>query len=1046
MQAQLAAANAGAEGLEAQQAAQASRQAQYVCEVEAVRSHLEACLQELQRERLLAMELRAECEALHEQAALSRDTAEQRHGAFSCPTQSDAGGSWSSSLGVGALSAPPATDQDPSLPQRFATVFEENRELISMLDRTHTKLKVTKARAAQAEALLAATQEGGGQGETTMLGAPTDGSSVRAGHSQTESRQQSRLEAYKAALMAAQEQAAISSNQAAEARARISALEAKLLRAQQGRKQKLHASSELLSSLRASRQLRRSRDQDSSKSHEGRENDAQEDQDASTAAGVDGGDMEHQVAEQLRAQQAESQALRRALDAAHAARAAEAEEAARVSLAWSQSTKQVRLLEEQVKSLEQQLQRAAASRQAHRQQQQHHTDQQYHEEWSSSSLPSTSNQSGGDEGTSALSGHDGGAAAAAHIHQQRQLDEVADTWKQACLARAQHVSDLEAELDVSSQQIRVLQKQLASKARLADKLERKVQRMEQEQRSHASKTNIDHEALMAQVVCKDEQVRALGAQVSSYEANAIQLDQQLAACQVDLKCVQDRMRSKDAQNADLRAQLEQQAARARAREVELARLQAEMQQATAAHQRGAKQMDRELGRLVLSLRELLLGAGTPSSQLLSPQQPQQQQQAASEGHAEVPSQQGPSNSSGASHSSNTSSSSSNLTGLMAAAGSKPLQHLHALLDVVADVLSKRDQQAAYAAADLRACRGEARRLEADVKALEARVMSQSENASCEREQLTAAEQEAATLRARLARKEADFSTVEAEIQRQIGDYERLKARLLKQERDGGRLAAAQDVLARKCDELQAALAAKQADCAAAAVRASQLQEALSVARQNHQAAQERLKALELQKDTEARSSSHASKQLAATQAELDESVMACKALQEQLDKKGAEIRELHQMLKAWEAMRLGKDAQITGLLERCKRHEEEAAEKARTVDSLRRKLSGVGRSVDLGSSRPFFPQHDKGATVRRSCTALFGSHASSARNASQDAAAADAPPLPPVSASAVFSREGLKASLAGIVHQQQQMQQQPAQVHSRSSAASHASSATSSAV
>jgi hypothetical protein len=28
------------------------------------------------------------------------------------------------------------------------------------------------------------------------------------------------------------------------------------------------------------------------------------------------------------------------------------------------------------------------------------------------------------------------------------------------------------------------------------------------------------------------------------------------------------------------------------------------------------------------------------------------------------------------------------------------------------------------------------------------------------------------------------------------------------------------------------------------------------------------------------------------------------------------------MLKAWEAMRLGKDAQITGLLERCKRHEE----------------------------------------------------------------------------------------------------------------------------
>lgn len=38
-------------------------------------------------------------------------------------------------------------------------------------------------------------------------------------------------------------------------------------------------------------------------------------------------------------------------------------------------------------------------------------------------------------------------------------------------------------------------------------------------------------------------------------------------------------------------------------------------------------------------------------------------------------------------------------------------------------------------------------------------------------------------------------------------------------------------------------------------------------------------------------------------------------------------RELTQMLKAWEAMRLSKDAQIASLLTRCKRHEEDAAEK-----------------------------------------------------------------------------------------------------------------------
>jgi len=52
--------------------AQTARQAQYVCEVETLRGHLEACLQELQRERRTALELRSACEALHEQAAFDR--------------------------------------------------------------------------------------------------------------------------------------------------------------------------------------------------------------------------------------------------------------------------------------------------------------------------------------------------------------------------------------------------------------------------------------------------------------------------------------------------------------------------------------------------------------------------------------------------------------------------------------------------------------------------------------------------------------------------------------------------------------------------------------------------------------------------------------------------------------------------------------------------------------------------------------------------------------------------------------------------------------
>ena len=55
------------------------------------------------------------------------------------------------------------------------------------------------------------------------------------------------------------------------------------------------------------------------------------------------------------------------------------------------------------------------------------------------------------------------------------------------------------------------------------------------------------------------------------------------------------------------------------------------------------------------------------------------------------------------------------------------------------------------------------------------------------------------------------------------------------------------------------------------------------------------------------------------------------------------------MLKAWEAMRLGKDAQIAALMERCKRHEEDAGEKARTVEALRRKLAVVGRDGVVGA-------------------------------------------------------------------------------------------------
>lgn len=90
--------------------------------------------------------------------------------------------------------------------------------------------------------------------------------------------------------------------------------------------------------------------------------------------------------------------------------------------------------------------------------------------------------------------------------------------------------------------------------------------------------------------------------------------------------------------------------------------------------------------------------------------------------------------------------------------------------------------------------------------------------------------------------------------------------------------------------------------------------------------------------------------LEVARAELDKMQQQLALAQTAADKKSQEVRELNHMLKAWEAMRLGKDAQIAALMERCKRNEEEAAEKARTVDALRRKLALAGRPGSAGST------------------------------------------------------------------------------------------------
>ena len=82
-------------------------------------------------------------------------------------------------------------------------------------------------------------------------------------------------------------------------------------------------------------------------------------------------------------------------------------------------------------------------------------------------------------------------------------------------------------------------------------------------------------------------------------------------------------------------------------------------------------------------------------------------------------------------------------------------------------------------------------------------------------------------------------------------------------------------------------------------------------------------------------------------------------LRAKVEKRNREVRELNQMLKAWEAMRHSKDAQIEKLVERCKKFEDEATEKARAIESMR-KASRLGS----GHKRDGFPSSGR-ESVRR---------------------------------------------------------------------------------
>ena len=130
-------------------------------------------------------------------------------------------------------------------------------------------------------------------------------------------------------------------------------------------------------------------------------------------------------------------------------------------------------------------------------------------------------------------------------------------------------------------------------------------------------------------------------------------------------------------------------------------------------------------------------------------------------------------------------------------------------------------------------------------------------------------------------------------------------------------------------------------------------EALDLAKQDLEKTQEQIEKLRFENDS-VRSARHAADMALAVKHKNEQGGQAkvlmlqaeAAGLRGKVEKRNREVRELNQMLKAWEAMRHSKDSQIAQLVERCRKFELDAAEKARAVDSLRAR---VGREPGSGT-------------------------------------------------------------------------------------------------
>ncbi|GIL84609.1 hypothetical protein Vretifemale_13262, partial [Volvox reticuliferus] len=617
-----------------------------------------------------------------------------------------------------------------------------------------------------------------------------------------------------------------------------------------------------------------------------------------------------------------------------------------------------------------------------------------------------------------------------HQQQATKLERVVAMWRDACRAKDARVQELQADLATFSSQL--------ERARAdASALMAKVLERDQALTSCQHQLELTRDSLGAQLQAAEEKLEAKAQRLAAVEDELQNREDDLRDVRAQLQAAERSLLLVQAESGQQREVTAKTLADLAAATRQVAALQAEiqdLQQRNAVARSGAQQMveqvhhlqdqlnraDTMVGRLLFVARTALSMVSTaktaaPASAGKVGEAHVATASANTDGRSDVGGGGGGGGGGLGSVLSLTSSVGSlgGGGGGVTASNGLPssLRLLEELTLALTEELQRRNVALVAAEAEATGLQGRLAAREEDVKGLEARLKSAQDG-------LTARLEEVSRLQTALRRKEADCEAVETEISAQIADYQRLKQRLLQQERDSSRLSSDQEALLRRSDELEATLAAKQEECALLMKKCAQLEEQLQAGRSAMVALQERVRtldahseALQRNSQTAALARQDAAAALDAARSDLRAASQQAASYREQLEMRSNEVRELNSMLQAWDAMRLGKDAQIAALLERCKRHEEDAAEKARTIEALRRKLQMPG-----------------GATGRMS---LSGISAPGGAGAAASAATIGATP----------SSSSTTTTPISMAYQQQQLQQQQPQQQQPSLRASSGSGA-----